>query len=60
MDCPHCDSSATTERSDVITPGYHRFLYRSCGYSFDDPYAGFSPANEVGRRVDRTLTSVKK
>jgi len=36
MDCPHCDSSATTERSDVTTRGYHRFRCRSCGRSFNE------------------------
>jgi putative transposase len=36
MDCPHCDSSATTERSDVTTRGYRRFRCRGCGRSFNE------------------------
>jgi putative transposase len=36
MDCLHCDSSATTERSDVTTRGYRRFRCRSCGRSFNE------------------------
>ena len=36
MDCPHCDSSATTERSDATARGYHRFRCRTCGRSFNE------------------------
>jgi putative transposase len=36
MDCSHCDSSATTERSDVTTRGYRQFRCRSCGRSFNE------------------------
>jgi putative transposase len=36
MDCPHCDSSTTTERSDVTTRGYRRFRCRSCGRHFNE------------------------
>jgi putative transposase len=36
MDCPHCNSSATTERSDVTARGYHRFRCRSCRCGFNE------------------------
>jgi putative transposase len=36
MDCPHCDSSVTTERSDVTARGYYRFRCRNCGRGFNE------------------------
>jgi len=36
MDCPHCDSSTITERSDLTTRGYRRFRCRSCGRGFNE------------------------
>src|SRR5262244_2827108 len=36
MDCPHCDSSAITERSEMTTRGYRRFRCRSCGRGFNE------------------------
>jgi putative transposase len=36
MDCPHCDSSATTERPDSTTRGYRRFRCRTCGRGFNE------------------------
>jgi putative transposase len=36
MDCPHCQSSATTERLDLTTRGYRRFRCRSCGRGFNE------------------------
>lgn len=45
MDCPHCDSSATTERSDVTTRGYRRFRCRSCGRGFNERTS--SPFNRL-------------
>ena len=36
MDCPHCDSSIITERSDLTTRGYRRFRCRSCGRGFNE------------------------
>ena len=35
-DCLHCDSSATTERSDVTTRGYRRFRCRNCGHNVNE------------------------
>jgi transposase-like protein len=36
MDCPYCQSAATTERLDVTTRGYRRFRRRSCGRGFNE------------------------
>jgi putative transposase len=36
MECPHCQSSATTERPDVTARGYRRFRCRSCGRGFNE------------------------
>jgi putative transposase len=36
MDCPHCQSSATTERPDVTARGCRRFRCRSCGRGFNE------------------------
>jgi transposase-like protein len=36
MDCPHCQSAATTERLDVTAWGYRRFRCRSCGRGFNE------------------------
>jgi putative transposase len=36
MGCPHCDSSATTERVDVTARGYRRFRCRTCGRGFNE------------------------
>jgi putative transposase len=36
MDCPHCDSSAITERSEMTTRGYRRFRCRTCGRGFNE------------------------
>ena len=36
MDCPHCRSAATTERSDSTTLGYRRFRCRHCDRGFNE------------------------
>ena len=36
MECPHCQSSATTARPDVTARGYHRFRCRSCSRGFNE------------------------
>ena len=36
MNCPHCHSSATTERSDATVRGYRRFRCRSCNRRFNE------------------------
>ena len=36
MVCPHCQSSATTERPEVTARGYRRFRCRSCGRGFNE------------------------
>ena len=36
MDCPHCSSAATTERSDRTPLGYRRFRCRDCGRGFNE------------------------
>ena len=36
MTCPHCESTATTERSDRTELGYHRFRCRDCGRVFNE------------------------
>jgi len=41
MDCLHCDSSNSTERSDRTTQGYRRFRCRSCGRGFNERTGSF-------------------
>ncbi|HYF90143.1 IS6 family transposase [Azospirillum sp.] len=36
MRCPHCSSTATTERSDRTAQGYRRFRCRGCGRQFNE------------------------
>ncbi|MCW2243129.1 DDE-type integrase/transposase/recombinase [Azospirillum canadense] len=36
MCCPHCHSTATTERSDRTTHGYRRFRCQECGRQFNE------------------------
>jgi putative transposase len=36
MTCPHCESTATTERADRTELGYHRFRCRGCGRVFNE------------------------
>jgi len=36
MDCPHCDSSATTERANTTARGYRRCRCRTCGRGFNE------------------------
>ena len=36
MDCPHCDSAATTERSDRTALGYRRFRCQHCERGFNE------------------------
>jgi putative transposase len=36
MDCPHCGSAATTERSDRTALGYRKFRCRHCGQGFNE------------------------
>src|SRR5262245_10813142 len=36
MECPHCQSSATTARPDLTTRGYRRFRCRNCGRGFNE------------------------
>jgi putative transposase len=36
MGCPHCDSSATAERSDTTAQGYCQFRCRTCGRGFNE------------------------
>ena len=36
MDCPHCGSAATTERSVRTTLGYRKFRCRHCGRGFNE------------------------
>jgi putative transposase len=36
MTCPHCESTATTERADRTELGYHRFRCRNCGRVFHE------------------------
>src|SRR3954453_6647503 len=36
MQCPHCCSAKTTERSDRTTHGYRRFRCRGCGPGFNE------------------------
>lgn len=36
MHCPHCSSTATTERSDRTAHGYRRFRCRECGRGFNE------------------------
>ena len=36
MQCPHCCSAQTTERSDRTTHGYRRFRCRGCGRGFNE------------------------
>jgi putative transposase len=36
MTCPHCESTATTERADRTELGYHRFRCRDCGRVFNE------------------------
>jgi putative transposase len=41
MECPHCQSSATTERPDLTTRGYRRFRCRSCERGFNERTGSF-------------------
>ena len=36
MQCPHCCSAQTTERSDRTMHGYRPFRCRECGRGFDE------------------------
>src|SRR3954469_23234126 len=36
MQCPHCCSAKTTERSDRTMHGYRRFRCRGCGRGFNE------------------------
>jgi transposase-like protein len=36
MTCPHCESTATTERLDRTELGYRRFHYRACQRAFNE------------------------
>jgi len=36
MCCPHCDSTATMERSDRTVHGYRRFRCRECKRGFNE------------------------
>ncbi len=36
MDCPHCGSAATTERSDRTVLGYRKFRCRHCDRGFNE------------------------
>jgi len=36
MDCPHCNSSNTTERADMTARGYRRFRCRTCRCGFNE------------------------
>ncbi len=36
MDCPHCGSAATAERSDRTVLGYRRFRCRHCGRGYNE------------------------
>lgn len=36
MRCPHCSSTATTERSDRTAHGYRRFRCKGCGRQFNE------------------------
>jgi putative transposase len=36
MTCPHCESTATTERSDRTALGYRRFRCRDCSRVFNE------------------------
>ncbi len=36
MDCPHCSSAATTERSNRTVLGYRKFRYRHCDRGFNE------------------------
>ena len=36
MECPHCQSVATTERPEVTARGYRRFRCRSCERGFNE------------------------
>jgi putative transposase len=36
MECPHCQSAATTERPEVTARGYRRFRCQSCGRGFNE------------------------
>ncbi len=36
MDCPHCGSAATTERSDRTVLGYRKFRRQHCDRGFNE------------------------
>jgi putative transposase len=36
MTCPHCESTATTERLDRTALGYRRFRCRDCSRVFNE------------------------
>ena len=36
MDCPHCQSSSTTEREGRTVHGFRRFRCRGCGRRFNE------------------------
>jgi putative transposase len=36
MTCPHCESTATTERPDRTELGYRRFRCRACQRAFNE------------------------
>ena len=36
MDCPHCQSSSTTERQERTIHGFRRFRCRECGRRFNE------------------------
>jgi putative transposase len=36
MDCPHCQSSSTTEREGRTVHGFRRFRCRDCGRRYNE------------------------
>ena len=56
MNCPHCHSAVTTERSDRTTLGYRKFRCRHCGRAFNERTG--SPYNWLQYPTDIVLLVV--
>ena len=56
MNCPHCESTATTRRKASTTLGYRRFNCRSCQRRFNERTG--TPFNDLHYPTDVVLLAV--
>ena len=56
MNCPHCRSTATSNRKYRTSLGYHRFSCRSCHHRFNERTR--TPYNDLQFPTDVVLLAV--